>query len=47
MGLFEEMLHVCKSCHTGCEMQVSDTSEEEHRVNKIMLLITRLDGAVF
>lgn len=28
-GLFEEMLHVCKSCHTEGEMKVPDTSDEE------------------
>jgi len=40
MRLFEEMLHICKCCHTEWEMKVSDTSEEEHRVNKFMLPTT-------
>lgn len=37
MGLSEEMLHVCKSYHTEWDMKVSDNSEEEYRITKIML----------
>lgn len=37
MGLSEEMLHICKSCRTEWDIKVSDSSEEEYRVTKIML----------